>query len=120
VVEFADGLAESVLESIARVAFRECGLPMPELQVEIGDDEFIGRVDFLWKKYRTVVEVDGLGKYSDPQRAIAQLRRDRRLREAGYEVLHFEWRDITEHPERVAAAIRAAFARGSRRRSPAR
>jgi len=49
VVEFADGLSESPLESIARVVFRDCGLPPPELQVEIGADEFIGRVDFLWE-----------------------------------------------------------------------
>ncbi len=36
VVEFADGLSESALESIARVVFRNCGLPKPALQVRIG------------------------------------------------------------------------------------
>jgi hypothetical protein len=47
VVEFADGRSESVLESISRVAFRDQGLPAPELQVWVGaDDEgVIGRAD---------------------------------------------------------------------------
>ena len=35
VVEFANGLAESALESCARVVFPEQGLPAPELQVHI-------------------------------------------------------------------------------------
>jgi hypothetical protein len=117
VVEFADGLAESPLESIARVVFSETGLPRPSLQVRIEGSEFIGRVDFLWEKYRTIAEVDGLIKYADPYRARAQLRRDQKLRDAGYEVVHFDWRDITSRPDAVASAIRAAFRAGSQRRS---
>jgi len=115
VVEFADGLAESPLESIARAVFRDCGLPRPALQVRIGRDEFIGRVDFFWERYRTIAEVDGAMKYADPYRARAQLRRDKRLREAGYEVVHFDWREITTEPDAVAASIRTAFRRASQR-----
>jgi hypothetical protein len=60
VVEFADSRAESPLESIARVVFRDCGLPPPDLQVWLGGVvEPVGRVDFYWKRYRTVAEVDG-------------------------------------------------------------
>jgi putative AbiEi antitoxin of type IV toxin-antitoxin system/uncharacterized protein DUF559 len=114
VIAFADDRAESVLESIARVVFRDCGLPPPELQVWVGGAEVVGRVDFLWRKYRTVVEVDGMLKYSDPARAVRQLERDRRLREAGYEVVHLTWQDITQNPPYVASAIRSAFARAAR------
>jgi Protein of unknown function (DUF559) len=117
VVEFADGLAESPLESIARVVFRDCQLPPPALQVRIGATKFIGRVDFLWPQYRTIVEVDGVMKYSDPYRARTQLRRDQQLRTAGYEVVHFEWHDIESEPGLVAAAIREAFRTGSQRGS---
>ena len=47
---FADGRAESVLESISRVVFDELGLPPPDLQAWVGDEnEIIGRVDFLWR-----------------------------------------------------------------------
>jgi hypothetical protein len=121
VVEFASGLAESVLESIARVAFDDCGLPTPELQVWIPDKTgaVIGRVDFYWKRYKTIAEVDGAMKYQDPDRARAQLRRDKRLREAGYEVVHLTWHDITTQPAEAAAAIRAAFSAAQKATNPA-
>jgi len=113
VVEFASGLAESPLESLARVAFDDQGLPTPELQASISDDNgFIGRVDFYWKQYRTIAEVDGALKYADPVRARKQLWRDKALRQAGYEVVHFDWREITQHPDEVASSIREAFRRG--------
>jgi Protein of unknown function (DUF559) len=115
VVEFADGGAESPLESLARVVFRDGGLPPPELQAEIRDAEFIGRVDFLWRKFRTIAEVDGAAKYDDRNLAMRQLRRDKRLREAGYEVVHFDWKEINGDPGYVLAAVRAAFEQGGRR-----
>jgi len=114
VVEFAAGLAESPLESLARVVFDDQGIPPPELQVSIADDRgFIGRGDFCWKQYRTVAEVDGALKYADPDRARKQLWRDKALRQAGYEVVHFDWREITQHPEKAASALREAFRRGA-------
>jgi Transcriptional regulator, AbiEi antitoxin/Protein of unknown function (DUF559) len=110
VIAFADPLAESVLESISRVAFHEHGLPPPELQVWVGGaDEIAGRVDFLWRAHRTIAEADGAIKYTRPARALAQLNRDARLREAGFEVVHFTWAEITRVPAQVVAAIRAAF-----------
>jgi hypothetical protein len=115
VVEFADGGAESPLESLARVVFRDVGLPPPELQAEIRDSEFIGRVDFLWRKFATIAEVDGAGKYADRDRAIRQLRRDKRLREAGYQVVHFDWKEINGDPGYAETAVRAAFDQGLRR-----
>ncbi len=115
VVEFADKRAESPLESIARVVFRDCGLPPPELQVLLGGvAEPVGRVDFYWRPYRTVAEVDGDMKYKDPARAKAQLKRDSLLRSDGYEVVHFDWQEVTGSPDYVAATIREAFRRGAR------
>jgi hypothetical protein len=67
VVEFSDALAESPFESIARVAFRDGGLPPPMLQVWImGPDHAIARVDFLWDEHATIAEADGAMKYADP------------------------------------------------------
>ncbi|MBO0815574.1 MAG: DUF559 domain-containing protein [Actinobacteria bacterium] len=115
-VAFADGRAESVLESISRVAFHDLGLPPPDLQVWVGDDdEIIGRADFLWRAYRTVGEADGAVKYADTARAMAQLERDARLRAAGFEVVHFTWQDITRTPDQVVASIKTAFRRGAAR-----
>jgi hypothetical protein len=118
VVQFANGLAESPLESIARVAFDRLGLPAPRLQVWIHDaaGEIIGRVDFYWEEHKTIAEVDGAMKYDlDPGRARAQLRRDKRLRDAGYEVVRFTWHDITARPGEAAASIRAAFRAAARK-----
>ncbi len=114
VVSFATDLAESPFESIARVAFDEGGLPPPELQVWVGgEDRPIGRVDFLWRAYRTIAEADGALKYADPDRARQQLHRDADLRDAGFEVVHFSWRELTVSPAQVIGWITAAFARAA-------
>ena len=111
VVEFSDELAESVLESAARVVFAQAGLPPPRLQTDILDDafRFIGRADFLWERHRTIVEADGMGKYEDPERAKEQIRRDIRLREAGFKVVHFTWAELFSDSARVIARVRKAF-----------
>jgi len=57
-------------------------------------------------------EADGLLKYQGRAEAIAELRRDRLLREAGYEVVHFTWQELFTEPTRVVARIRQAFAHG--------
>ena len=116
VVDFANELAESPLESCARVVFHERGLPPPELQAHIfgRSGTLIARVDFMWQKYRVIAEADGLLKYDSGQTAIKELARDRLLREAGYEVVHFTWKELFTEPERVIARIREAFARQSR------
>jgi very-short-patch-repair endonuclease len=116
-VKFADSRAESALESIARVAFRNMGLPPPELQVWVGGDDVVGRADFFWPEHSTIGEADGQLKYSDPSRAVGQLRRDAMLREAGFEVVHFGWYEITQTPSAVAYSIRAAFERAAIQRS---
>jgi hypothetical protein len=113
VVEFSDGLSESALESISRVAFRDHGIPAPELQVPVGGDNgVVGRADFLWRRYGTIGEADGAIKYANTSRAISQLRRDAALRAAGFQVVHFTWPEIVKTPGQVAASIREAFRRG--------
>lgn len=115
VTAFSDPRAESALESIATVAFHEAGLPPPDLQAWVGHAEegaVIGRADFFWPQHRTIGEADGAVKYSSPGRAVSQLRRDALLREAGFEVVHFTWDEITRVPGQVVAALRRAFERG--------
>jgi hypothetical protein len=112
VAAFSDHRSESVLESCARVTFDDHGLPPPELQVDIGDDgQFIGRVDFYWADYLTIAEADGAIKYAEAGRAVKQLERDQLLREAGYKVVHFTWRQLFRETDRLIARIREAFAR---------
>lgn len=110
VVEFADERAESPLESAARVVFDQSGLDPPELQATVHGPGFAARVDFLWREHKVIAEADGLIKYNDRNDLIAQFERDRLLRDAGYKVIHFTWRELFETPEVVIARIRQALA----------
>jgi very-short-patch-repair endonuclease len=70
------------------------------------------------QQFRTVAEADGAAKYEDKSRASYEFRRDARLRDAGLEVVHFTWKDITSDADAVASSIRRAFERGRSRRDP--
>jgi len=109
-VDFSDPRAESALESCARVIFHEHGLDPPGLQFTVTGSDFRYSVDFYWAEHRVVAEADGKMKYSDPQRAIRQLDRDQRLRDLGYKVVHFTWRELFQDPVAVTDRIRRAFA----------
>lgn len=107
---FADPLAESVLESISRVAFARAGLPVPELQVNLRDaDGFIGRVDFLWPDERVVGEADGLGKYKDILDVQLEKLRQERLEQAGFVVVRWTWDDIWTRSDWVVARLTRAL-----------
>lgn len=109
-VRFSDPRAESVLESCARVIFQEHGLEPPELQFTITGPNFRYSADFCWPGYRAIAEADGQMKYSDPRRAVRQLERDQQLRDVGYKVVHFTWRELFQNPAAVTGRIRKAFA----------
>src|SRR6478672_10595426 len=118
VLTLVDGRSESVGESRTRVLLRAVGLPPPQLQAEIRDPQgrLVGRVDFLFRAERTVVEFDGLVKYGEDtarQALIAEKRREDRLRALGLEVVRLTWRDL-EDPAGCLALVRGAFARARR------
>lgn len=112
VIDFGNGLSESVLESCGRVRFHEHGLPEPKLQAEFFDEygAVIARADFFWPEHKTVAEADGMLKYTDSGVLRNQFKRDRALRERGYKVVHFTWQELFAEPRRVIASIREAFA----------
>ena len=116
VVELADPLAETPLESLARARFIEHGLPPCELQVVLGDEhDPIGRVDHYWREHRTIAEGDGALKYTDRGALFAEKRREDRLREAGFEVVRYTWDEVLRTPEIVVARILRAFSRAAAR-----
>lgn len=109
VVAFADERAGSALESAARVVFDESGLEPPELQVTIHLPAHAFLVDFFWRRQRVIAEADGQAKYTADKDLIAQFQRDRLLRDSGYKVVHFTWRELFKTPELVVTRIRRAF-----------
>ncbi|MFC9690388.1 type IV toxin-antitoxin system AbiEi family antitoxin domain-containing protein [Kribbella sp. NPDC056951] len=117
-IAFADPLSESVGESRLRVVMRNEGLPRPVLQATFSDDVgFIGRVDFYFPDENTIVEFDGMVKYTDGSATtlIREKLREDRLRALGLEIVRITWADL-EHPARTALLIRQAFARARRTR----
>ncbi len=110
VVDFADERAESPLESAGRVVFDQYGLDSPELQATVFTPPDAFRADFLWRAHKVIAEADGLGKYDDRGKAVRQLERDRRLRDAGFQVVHFTWKELFGTPDLVPRRIREAIA----------
>jgi very-short-patch-repair endonuclease len=70
----------------------------------------IAKGDVVFRKQRLVLEVDGWAYHTD----VAQFQRDRDRQNdlvlAGWTVLRFTWRDLTERPERVIVLMRGALA----------
>jgi predicted transcriptional regulator of viral defense system len=113
VVAFADERAGSALESAARVVFDEFGLDPPELQVTIHLPGHAFLADFFWRDPGVIAEADGLAKYADRGDLAGQFQRDRLLRDAGYKVVHFTWRELFKTPALVITRIRQACAPAS-------
>jgi hypothetical protein len=106
-LRFGDGLSESVGESRLRVLMHERGLPRPRLQTEYHDRlGLIGRVDFDFDGYETVVEFDGALKYGggSAEVLIREKRREDRLRALGLTVIRTDWSDL-DRPAELATAI---------------
>lgn len=103
VVQFADGLAQTVGESRTRVLCHNVGLPAPRLQVEVharGRQYFL---DLLIEEALTAIEFDGRLKYRmgdsvDPRtlEAIlwAEKRREDDIRSLGYRIERVAWGDL--------------------------
>ena len=130
-VEFADGRAESPLESVGRYRMWQFGFPKPELQIPLYDDAgLMGYPDFLWEDLRVIGEADGLLKYrpDDPDAppdvrdrdALArEKQREDRFRDNGYEVFRFTWEIGVHRPAVLEQRALRAFARARLRRSAA-
>jgi hypothetical protein len=89
-------------------------LPAPERQVDLGDlDHWIGRVDFLYRSGKLVVEVNGAAWHTGPTAEAHDRERTRALTRAGFRVREFTWQDVTERPAWVAREIRAELRRAA-------
>lgn len=105
------GLELRVLDII-----RRAGLPLPRPQVDVGDDAWIGRVDFRWDTRPPVVlEVDSGLYHTSVLDREADAARDERLRAAGHVVGRVTELQVWHRPDEVARSV----ARLLRARHPA-
>ena len=112
VAAFADGRAETPLETLTRLAYCSERLPAPQSQVEVRrDGRFVALVDFLFRDQRTVGEADGMGKYDEPGSLRAEKRREEDLRRCGLEVVRNTWDEVWHATGRaeLAQRVREAF-----------
>lgn len=106
VLSFADERAESPGESLTRVQMARYGLPEPELQFEVFDEEgeFVARCDFGWPEQGLVGEMDGEQKYGallkpneKPSHVIMrEKRREQRLRQLGWWYISWGWLEAND------------------------
>jgi len=102
----------SELEARFLALVDEHSLPRPEQQVDLGDaDTWIGRVDFVWKRARVIVEVDGAAFHDGLVDRRDDALRDARLRREGWTVLRFRWDEVTINGPEVARTVRGAIER---------
>ena len=66
-------------------------------------------VDIAFPGQRVAIEIDGWAFHSDQEAFQKDRMRQNWLALHGWQVLRFTWLDITQHPERVLAAILAAI-----------
>ncbi|HEX9175969.1 MAG TPA: hypothetical protein VF874_07705, partial [Mycobacterium sp.] len=91
----ADERAESPMESEARLAMIDGGLPIPELQYEIidGNGE-VRRVDFAWPDERVAVEYEGLDWHSGAEAMRRDRTRQTALMDVGWIVIAIVFEDV--------------------------
>jgi hypothetical protein len=108
VVDMAEPNAESPMETRLRMLIVLAGLPRPEAQVSIHDDQGnpLGRPDLLYRAQRLAIEYDG-GNHRD--RLVDDDRRQNGLLVAGYRLLRFTAPDVYGSPGSVAMQVRLAL-----------
>jgi very-short-patch-repair endonuclease len=105
VVELAEPKTESAMETRLRMLLVLAGLPRPQAQVPLCDNEgrWLGRPDLLYRDQRLAIEFDG-GNHRD--RLVDDNRRQNRLIKAGYRLLRFTAADVYRGPESVVDQVR--------------
>jgi very-short-patch-repair endonuclease len=85
-------------------------LPEPEVNESVGRYQ----ADFLWRRARLIAEADSYAFHRGRGAFELDRRREAELAAAGYEILRFTWRQVTEDPTAVVAALRARLLTRSR------
>lgn len=108
---------ESVLEERFLALCLASGLGMPALQQPLRVGDRAGRVDFVFTVERLAVEVDGRRWHAIQATQDADRDKDMALREGGFEVHRYGWRQVVHDGPRVGRILELALAERRLRRS---
>jgi very-short-patch-repair endonuclease len=103
----ASTVTRSELEERFLALVRRAGLPEPEVNQRVAGYE----VDFLWRRQRRVIEVDGHAYHSTRQATTRDRRKDDDLETAGFRVTRFTADQILHDPDDTAARATRAIGR---------
>lgn len=105
-ITLADARSESPMESEARLAMIDGGLPTPQLQYEIVDGNGeLRRVDFAWPAHRVAVEYDGIDWHSGAEAMRRDRRRTAALLDVGWVVIAIVFEDVRYRSSEFVARI---------------
>lgn len=109
VVDLAEPKTESAMETRLRMLLVLGGLPRPEVQVPVHDDQgnVLGRPDLLYRLQHLAIEYDG-GNHRD--RLVDDNRRQNGLVGADFSLLRFTASDVYRTPETVVMQVRHCLA----------
>ncbi|MDQ3640247.1 MAG: endonuclease domain-containing protein, partial [Actinomycetota bacterium] len=99
---------ESGLEARFLSIVQAAGLPLPVRQRDLGGEEWVGRVDFLYPEERLVVEIDSARHHTTLSDEAADTDRDRALHEAGYRVVRIGEQLVWHRPQEVVRRVLAS------------
>lgn len=105
VIELVEPDVESPMESRLRMILVLGGLPRPEVQVELRnqDGSFLARPDLLYPAARLAIEYDGA---THRDNLVADNRRQNRLQRAGYRLLRYTSPDVYNRPDEILEEVR--------------
>jgi hypothetical protein len=110
---FADGRAESPMESEARLVFIDGGLPLPDLQYEIVDRHGkLWRVDFAWPDSKVVAEYESVEWHANPEGWKHDRMKTARLQECGWTTVPMVVDDVRRRPYELVSRIFGHLERG--------
>jgi hypothetical protein len=119
-LERADAVppTESELELLFLELCRTYGLPAPVCQWPLITEDRSGRVDFVWPDLGVAVEVDSRRWHAIQDAYERDREKDLALRQAGFDPHRYTYAQVQRKAPQVAAAVRAALARGGVRAHP--
>jgi hypothetical protein len=105
-LELASPLAESPMESEARLVMHDGGLPPPVLQYKVVDlNGETWRFDFAWPEYRVAAEYDGVDWHSGPGAFFRDRKRSAAVQDLRWVVVPIVAEDVRNRPVELVARI---------------
>ncbi|MCV6962304.1 hypothetical protein BST27_18170 [Mycobacterium intermedium] len=110
----ASPLAESPMESEARLVMIDGGLPPPVLQYELVDLQGrVWRLDFAWPEHRVAAEYEGVDWHTSPDAFRRDRKRAAAVGDLGWVVVPIIAEDVRHRPAELVARINQRLVRAA-------